>query len=611
MSKKATTPLPKGSRIHSHRSGRVWGKVLLNNDNKYFFRMFRYVKPYAFAYFFGKFMHGSQGFALPFIISVFSTSVMYAITGRNLDGVLSSALLLFGMIIGFLIPFIIGIYFNNVAEQKAVRDLKKELFRTFVRTGLEADKHSGEGIAAINTDADTASQVYAWPLSAFLIAVINIVFSSIVVFVVEWRIGIAALCIGIIGFALQKRFTKPLADVNRRWLAVNADTVKTVSNIFSGAITIRAFNMQAKAEQSFEPENDELRQLGTKEGLISAWQGFFSLKINWLTLIAVFGVGGYLVATSRMEFHMLMMLPLMCSTLTIGFDNIGRAYANLQGPIAGAKRVFAILDATDDNQLVTESNQLNEKTATGYGLNIKNLNFTYKSVPAPVLSDINLKIAENKMVALVGESGSGKSTLLRAIIGMYERDDLDITLGGINFGESSTKNWRKNFAYVDQSCKLFDMTIKENIAMGKGGKATTEEILDAARRAAAHDFIQQLENGYDTNCGEKGGTLSGGQKQRVAIARALVKKAPVLVFDEATSALDAQSERYIMETINSLRHDHTILITTHNLENVIAADQIVLMDSGRIAEIGTHEELMKNGGIYYLMYKEAIYEMER
>jgi len=573
-------------------------------DNKYFFKMFRFVKPYAIPFAFGKFMHSSQGFAFPFILSLFAASIMAAIMDGSTHGVWMSIVLLVSVIFGFLLFMCVGIYVYNMAEQKAIRDLKKLLFRTYVNNSLEnaTAGHSGEGIASINTDADTASQVYGWPLSAFLIHLINIVFSSFVVFVVDWRLGLSAVAIGLLGFMFQHRFTGPISVINRKRLDVHAEAVKATSNIFSGAMAIRAYNMQEKAAKSSDKHMLEMQLLAYKEAFISTWQNLLSTTQNWMTLVAVFALGGWLVATGRLEFHLLMMAPLMAVGISDSLGSIGRAYADLQGPIAGAKRVFNILD---NARVVPKTKMGREQQDTnGYTLNLKDFSFSYLDAETEALKNINLKIGENQMIALVGESGSGKSTLLRVLIGMYERDDLRMTLGDLKFNDSSTIGWRKNFAYVDQSCKLFDMSVKENIAMGKRGKAEENEIIAAAKRAAAHDFIEELEEGYSAPCGEKGSTLSGGQKQRIAIARALVKKAPILVFDEATSALDAESERYIMETINSLRTDHTVLITTHNLENIVTADKIVVLDGGKVAETGTHTELMAKAGRYHRLFTQ-------
>jgi subfamily B ATP-binding cassette protein MsbA len=325
----------------------------------------------------------------------------------------------------------------------------------------------------------------------------------------------------------------------------------------------------------------------------------FTTLQGWMSLAVTFALGGWLVATDRLEFYMLMIVLGMFETLVNSIGRIGSTYADLQVPIAGAKRVFSILDKGTSGQK-TEISE--EKSPTGFALSIQNLNFAYRDAASNALTDISLNINENEMVAFVGESGSGKSTLLRLIIGMYERTDLEIELGGVSFNEMSAKSWRRSFAYVDQSCKLFDMSVGENISMGLGGKADDALITAAAKRAAAHDFIVGLEGGYDAPCGEKGATLSGGQKQRIAIARALLKGSPILVFDEATGALDADSENYVMETINSLRSDHTILITTHNLKNTITADKIVVMDKGRITEIGNHDELISKKGLYYRLF---------
>jgi subfamily B ATP-binding cassette protein MsbA len=180
---------------------------------------------------------------------------------------------------------------------------------------------------------------------------------------------------------------------------------------------------------------------------------------------------------------------------------------------------------------------------------------------------------------------------------------LNIRLGGEAFTREKIYGWRRQFAYVDQSCKLFDMTIGENIALGASRSGVTDgEIKQAADDAHADGFISSLPEGYGASCGEKGASLSGGQKQRIAIARALIRKAPVIIFDEATSALDAETERGIMATINELRGRHTILITTHNLNNITSADKIIVMDKGRVAEVGRHEELLAAGGIYKKLY---------
>lgn len=574
-----------------------WPKVMTKGDNRYFFKMFCFMKPYALRYGLSQFVYSAQGFAGSFIIAIFSNNILAAIEAKNADAIVSAGITL-GIMMGvFIAVILIGITMNIMIIERAAMDMKRQLFRTFIRTGLEDATHSGQGIAAINTDANTAQGVFEEPMMNLLNSIITIIGSATVIFAMDWRLGFASLGVGCLSFIMQNRFTKPLAKIGKEQLEANSDSLKAASNIFSGAITIRAYNMQTQAFLTFDSESKRIKTLDIKRGLIRVLQNLFGTVEGWLNLLVVFGFGGWLAATGWLEFSSIAAIYIMSSSLTSAIGQLGANYAGLQPPIAGAKRVFDILEKDIKSPEIMHTGL--DKKADGYALSVKDFSFSYRCAENEVLKNINFEIGENEMVALVGESGSGKSTLLKAIIGMYERENMNISMGGLSFAENSLKGWRQNFAYVDQSCKLFDMSVKENIAMGAGGKADDADIITAAKRASAHGFIMELENGYDTSCGEKGGTLSGGQKQRIAIARALIKKAPVLVFDEVTSALDKESERNIMGTINSLRHDHTILFTTHNLDNTVLADKIIVIDNnGYIAEIGTHNELITQDGLY-------------
>lgn len=550
--------------------------------SKYFFRMFRYMRPYAFAFWIGMLLSTAGAFLSPFIRGVFSAGVVEAIAAAD-GGMIRSAIIMVSILmLGYLLMEGVGLYMWLMSVVKAGRDLKKELFRAFTATGVEtAHGHSGEGIAAINTEADTAIEIFdEGALGEFARNTIAIAGASILAFTVDWRMGLGLWAIGLIGFLVQNRFTKPLARIGNELLAANADALSLMSNKLQGALIIRAYNTEQRSLISLDKETGKLKLLDFRRAAISAFQNAFTTLQGWLALVLVFGMGGLLVASdaSPLTLASLMLLWPMVNAASRSFSQIGAAYANLQPPLAAAKKVFSHIDcAKYAAKLVHQP----PKVATGHEIIIKNLNFKYRDAATHSLHNITLNIAENEMVAFVGPSGSGKSTLLKAIIGMYQRDELPITLGNLHFNDTPITDWRNHFAYIDQSCTLFDMTIGENIALGSGNLSSSD-IQIAAKQAGIHDFITGLDEGYNTPVGEKGAELSGGQRQRVAIARALIKGAPILVFDEATSALDTENETLIMDTIHSLRKNHTILIATHNLTNTTCADKIVVMEQGRI-----------------------------
>jgi len=548
--------------------------------------------------------------------------VTAAILNLSFTEVMSSTwlMLILLLISSFLIG--LGVYLNTIGITYAVRDMSMDLFKAFIKTSIESQKHSGEGIAALNTDIDTASGIIDSALSSFLMSVIAASFSTVAVFIIDWRMGFGALAVGLLAFFAQSRFATPLAKHGKARLESNAESVKSLSNILAGALAIKAFNRQDRALIQFDKESGKLKKLAFKQAFIGMWQDLFTTVQGWLTIIVVFALGGWLAVAGEIDLALIMMVFPLAGAVSSAMSQIGTVIAGFQPPIVAARRVFDVIDSAS----ILEETQKSERTAHSsknitnetekttfvksdewsgkYDITINNLSFLYKAASAEALKEINLSIAENKMIAFVGESGSGKSTLLRIITGLYERSDLDMKLGDLSFTSDCIYDWRSHFAYVDQSCKLFDMSISENIAMGVHGEVSEEDIHEAAKRAMAHDFISEQPEGYATSCGEKGASLSGGQKQRIAIARALCRKAPVLVFDEATSALDPESERGIIETIEDLRSDHTVLITSHHLHTIMTADLIVVLDEGRIAEQGTHTQLIEKNGIYKRLFEK-------
>jgi len=484
--------------------------------------------------------------------------------------------------------------------------LQTGMLRVFMRSDADEHIHSGERLSMLNADVEAADRLYSDSLAQLLFLLQPMIFLTPVIFVMDWRIGIYTIALGVISTLGQVAFAKPIARIAKKTLETTAEATKTIGDIFSGGIIARVFKLEERMLKVFGRDNEILRKLIYREAKIDSARRLVSGIMDVLTTGGVFVVGSILISNGEMTLITLMAIVPLCAMTANAISRLGAAWAEMQGPFEAGRRIYNLLDGNNKvDPLPTAQTSIgsaishtpnnstqptvgatalgrspndaqmtalgrppnNAQPPKGHTVNVKNLTFTYKNEEAPVLKNVNFKVGESKLAAFIGESGSGKSTLLKVVAGLYKSDSAEITIDGKILSHDDIASWRSNFAYVDQNATLFNLTIAENIGLGREG-ATFDEIETAAIEANAHEFILELPQGYDTPVGEVGGSLSGGQRQRIAIARALIRRAPILVLDEATSALDPTSEREIIETINNLRANHTILLITHNLPAV-------------------------------------------
>ncbi len=558
--------------------------------------MFGFMRGHKTLYAGGLLLYSAQSFSMSFILSLLLGQMTAAIAIESALAVWRACGVFALTLTGYFILLGIGVYLYARLRLVGLRELKTSLFRSFIHTDIEEQSSSGRGITAMNTEADMAFDAVTDRMAGLLSSITAFVFSGVTLFALDWRLGLCGLVVGLFVFAAQSLFAKPLRVLASRQLEANAATAQALAGVLNGGAMLRAYSLQDHLLKGFDAENRKLLGVYLKRALFSSAQSVLSNVQGWLSMAGIMGFGAFLVAKGQLSFSVLVMAPTLCMTMAMGLSELGAAWAGFQAPLEAAIRVTELLRKGQRTQALDASRTPVEWDGDTT-LRLENVTFSYEGAEQDALHGVSLTVAPGEMLALVGASGCGKSTLLRLLTGLYERGEMPIRLGNLQLGSAPMAQWRSRFASVDQSCKLFDMTIAENIALSRPG-ATRLEVEQAARDAGAYDFILSLPQGFDSPCGEKGTSLSGGQKQRIAIARALLRQAPVLALDEATAALDAQSERALMQTVETLRGRHTILLVTHNLAQAAAADRIAVLKDGRLVELGAHEELRKADGEY-------------
>jgi len=490
----------------------------------------------------------------------------------------------------------LSLYFLTPIRNGVVHDLRMELHKKVISLPLPffTEKRKGDITARMTSDLveiewsimSSLEMIFKDPLNILIYLATLIVISPQLTIFVVLLFPVTGVIIGVIGRSLKKS-----SDRGQNKMG---DLLSIIDENISGLRIIKAFNAESHINKNFEKDSTEYKSIMTKllrkKDLSSPMSEFLST----IVMVIVMWFGGQLVlsANGGLTAQEFIGYILIFSQIIPPAKSLTTSYYHIQKGSASAQRVYEILDA--ENEIIEATNPKQIKLLNNQ-IEFKNLTFSYEK--QEVLKDINFSICKGKMVALVGQSGSGKSTLADLLARFYDINKGEILIDNNNIKEIALHDLRSLMGIVSQDSILFNDTIFNNIRLGNVN-ASEQEVIEAAKIANAHEFIQATENGYNTNIGDSGNKLSGGQKQRLSIARAILKNPDILILDEATSSLDTESERLVQDALNKLMHSRTSLVIAHRLSTIQNADEILVLEKGCIIERGTHQDLITQNGHY-------------
>lgn len=514
----------------------------------------------------------------------------------------SMTLLLLGLFLGVMTALKTGCYFGSSAvmipmRTGIVRDIRVQVYNKVLSLplGFFSQERKGDIIARMSGDVNEVENSITSSLDMLIKNPILILFYFGTLLFTSWQLTLFTLLVvpamawGM--GALGKRLKRDSLEAQDKW----SDTMSQVEETLSGLRIIKAFNAEEKMKRRFRRTADEHKRLVNKVAIRQASAHPVSEFLGTIMIMIVLWFGGTLILNGNDAFDaptFIFYMVILYSVLQ-PIKDLSRASYNIPRGLASMERVDKILKAENNIKEIAAPVQV-----TGFNdkIEVKNVFFSYNG-EKEVLEDINVTIPKGKTIALVGQSGSGKSTMVDLIPRYHDVESGSICIDGVDIRNLSIHGLRSLIGNVNQEAILFNDTIFNNIAFGVEN-ATMEQVVAAAKIANAHDFIMEKEKGYETNIGDGGRMLSGGQRQRISIARAILKNPPILILDEATSALDTESEKLVQEALDRLMSSRTTIAIAHRLSTIKNADEICVMQDGRIVERGRHEELIKLNGYY-------------
>ena len=492
-------------------------------------------------------------------------------------------------------------YLLRIVELSLVRDIRNKLYAHIqsLSLGYFNRQKTGNITSIVINDVEHLQIALGATFQKLFVEPINVITFVSLLFIISWKLALIALIIIPLAGIAVIGIGKSIRRKSRRTQKKVADIMQILSETLSSIRIVKAFANEKNEVSKFSKESKNYFKLLLRRGRLDLLAGPITESFGVVIGVILLWYGGTEVLMQRgLNPEDFIRFILILFSILGPIKQMGNVNLRIQTGYASAERIFSLLDTPKD--IIEHSNPIQLKSFNKH-IEFKNLSFEYEESEGLVLSNINFKINKGEVVAIVGPSGAGKSTIADLIPRFYDPKDGEILIDQENIKKLSLASLRKNMGIVTQDVILFNDTIKNNIAYAQP-KATMESIINACKAANALEFIEEIPEGFEAIIGERGVKLSGGQKQRIAIARALLKNPPILILDEATSSLDTESEKKVQTAIEALLKDRTALIIAHRLSTVQTANKIITIEKGRVSEIGTHDELYSNDGLYRKLY---------
>ena len=488
--------------------------------------------------------------------------------------------------------------FLNITRNGLVEHLRNDLYRriTILPVSFFGRRRRGDLISRMQNDLADVEWSVVSTMEALVRDPIQVLVFCATLLFVSWRLFVLFLLVLPVGVWLMARIGRSLKRNSQRGQERLGRLFALLDESLAGLRAIKSFGREDDRQGRFQEANEEYARTMVRVARKRELSSPLSEILGTLALVIILIVGGSWVIGGHIQPSVFIFFVIIFARLIPPIQSIVRAYNSLQKGSASAARFLEVLDADEG---ILEKPDAVELRGFEKEIELRKVSFSYEAEGAShtVLNEVDLVVPKGRMVAIVGPSGAGKSTLVELLPRFYDPTRGTILIDGIPIKDLNINSLRRQFGLVSQSCILFNDTVANNIAFGSR-RYSPEQIREAARIAHADEFIEALPQGYDTVVGDRGLTLSGGQRQRLSIARAVLRDTPILILDEATSALDSESEHAVQQALESIMQGRTVIVIAHRLSTIRHADNIVVLEKGRIVEQGTHEALVALQGVY-------------